>query len=402
MKYRTKPYRTAALFFLFILVYAFLVGACSRQQPQQAPPVPEVVTVKVREQQIELTTELPGRTSAFLVAEVRPQVSGIIHKRLFTEGSSVRKGNVLYEIDPAPFQAAYNSAAASLARAEANLPAVRSRAQRYRELLSDKAVSQQDFDDVDSAFRQAQAEVSYCKAMVETARINLGYTRVTAPISGRIGKSNMTEGALVTANQPTPLAVIQQFDPIYVDVPQSTADLLRLKSRIENGNLNGNGSGRKKVRLLLEDGSAYPLEGTMQFRDVTVDQTTGTVTLRAVFPNPDELLLPGMFVRGVAQEGINEHAILIPQQAVSRDTKGNPLVLLVSPEGKVVQRQISVDRAIGDKWLVTSGLAAGEQVIIEGIQKVRPGAPAKAVPAEKTAAPIPPAGNANDPAVPAK
>lgn len=379
MKSCPKPVRISQLCLLSIAAFTFLLGACDRQQAQTSPPPPEVVTVEVRQQQVVLTTELPGRTSAYLMAEVRPQVSGIIQKRMFKEGSAVKAGELLYQIDPAPFQAAYDSADASLARAQANLPALQSRAGRYRELLAGGAVSQQDFDDVDSAFRQAEAEVAYWKAAVESARINLGYTRVIAPISGRIGKSNMTEGALVTANQPAPLAVIQQLNPIYVDVPQSTTDLLRLKRRIEGGSLDQNGASQKKVKLLLEDGTAYPVEGTLEFRDVTVDPSTGTVTLRAVFPNPEDLLLPGMFVRAVVQEGINKQAILIPQEAVSRDPKGNPLTLIMDSEGIVRQRQLTIDRAIDNQWLVASGLAVGERVIVEGIQKVRPGAPAIAV-----------------------
>jgi len=335
--------------------------------------------VTVKAQEVVLTSELPGRTSAYLVAEVRPQVSGLILKRMFNEGSVVKAGAVLYQIDSAPFQAAYDSAGASLARAEANVPAIRSRAQRYRELLVTKAVSQQDFDDVDAALNQAEAEIKYWKAAVESARINLGYTRVTAPISGRIGKSNMTEGALVTANQPAPLAIIQQFDPIYVDVPQSTAELLRLKRRIQDGRLDQNETNQKKVQLILDDGTAYPLEGTLQFQDITVEQTTGTVTLRAVFPNPEDVLLPGMFVRAVVQEGVNKQAILIPQQAVSRDPKGNPVTLIVDAEGKVQQKMLTIDRAILDQWLVSSGLAPGDRVITEGIQKVRPGAAVKEV-----------------------
>lgn len=402
MKSHAKPVRIIAMFLALVLSCAFFLGACTRQKTPQAPPTPEVGVVTVRDQQVVLTTELPGRTSAYLVAEVRPQVSGIIQKRLFEEGSVVKKGDVLYQIDPAPFQAAYDSASASLARAQANVPALRSRAERYRELLADKAVSRQDFDDVDSAFMQAEAEVKYWKAMVETARINLGYTKVIAPISGRIGKSNMTVGALVTAGQPTPLAVVQQFDPIYVDVPQSTAELLRLKRRVESGSLEQNGTGQKKVRLLLEDGSEYPLEGTLKFQDVTVDRTTGSIMLRAVFPNPDGTLLPGMFVRGVAQEGINKKAMLVPQHAVSRDPKGNPLTLLVGPDGKVVERQLAIDRAVGNQWLVTAGLVPGDKIIVEGMQKVRPGAPAKAVPAEDAGTQGPAVKNGEQPATPAK
>jgi membrane fusion protein (multidrug efflux system) len=398
MKSCNKPVRIAATFLVFILSCTLILGACSRNKPQQMPPAPEVGTVTVREQQVVLTAELPGRTSAYLVAEVRPQVSGIIQKRLFEEGSNVKAGAVLYQIDPAPFQAAYDSAQASLARSEANLPAIRSRAERYRELLVEKAVSRQDVDDADSAQRQAEADVTYWKAAVQTARINLGYTKVIAPISGRIGRSNVTEGALVTANQPATLTTIQQLDPIYVDVPQSTAEVLRLKRRVESGSLEQNDASQKKVRLILEDGSEYPLEGTLKFQDVTVDRTTGSVTLRAVFPNPDGILLPGMFVRGVAQEGVNKKAILIPQHAVSRDPKGNPLVLIVGPDGKVVQKQVAIDRAMGNQWLVTSGLAPGDRVIVEGMQKVKPGILAKAVPSEETEAPKPAAENKTRPA----
>jgi membrane fusion protein (multidrug efflux system) len=355
------------------------LGGCDSRQ-QSPPPVPEVVTVNAQPQRLVLTTELPGRTSAYLVAEIRPQVNGIIQKRLFPEGSEVKAGDVLYQIDPAPFHAALDSARAALGRSEANLPTIRLRAERYRGLLSEKAVSQQDYDDKEAALKQAEADIEYWKAAVETARINLGYTRVTAPIAGRIGKSNVTDGALVTAYQALALATIQEIDPIYVDVPQSTSELLRLKRRLEEGHLNQDGPNQKKVKLTLEDGAAYPLNGTLQFRDVTVDPTTGSVILRVVFPNPEGVLLPGMFVRAVVKEGINEHAILIPQQAVSRDPKGNPVTLIVDGEGHVQQRMLSLDRAIGDKWLVSSGLSPGDRVIIEGMQRVRPGASVKVVP----------------------
>ena len=364
---------------LMALLGGLSLGGCDSRQ-QSPPPVPEVVTVNVQPQRLVLTTELPGRTSAYLVAEIRPQVNGIIQKRLFQEGSEVKAGEVLYQIDPAPFHAALDSARAALGRSEANLPTIRLRAERYRGLLSEKAVSQQDYDDKEAALKQAEADIDYWKAAVETARINLGYTRVTAPISGRIGKSNVTDGALVTAYQPLALATIQEIDPIYVDVPQSTSELLRLKRRLEDGHLNQDGPNQKKVKLTLEDGAAYPLNGTLQFRDVTVDPTTGSVILRVVFPNPEGVLLPGMFVRAVVKEGINEHAILIPQQAVSRDPKGNPVTLIVDGEGKVQQRMLTVDRAIGDKWLVSSGLSPGDRVIIEGMQRVRPGASVSVVP----------------------
>lgn len=376
-----KPFKLLVL--LIILSGGLLLGSCERQ-PQSAPPppVPEVAVVTTQPQQVELTTELPGRTSAYLVAEIRPQVNGLIQKRLFKEGSEVKAGQVLYQIDPAPFQAALDNAKASLARAEANRPAIRLRMQRYQELLADKAVSRQDYDDADAALKQAEADVEVWKAAVESARINLGYTRVTAPISGRIGRSSVTDGALVTAHQPVALSTIQQLDPIYADVPQSTTELLRLRRRLEDGSLNQNGRNQQKVKLILEDNTLYPLEGTLQFRDITVDPTTGSVILRVVVPNPEGVLLPGMFVRAVVKEGINEQAILIPQQTVSRDPKGNPAVLIVDAEGKVQQRMLTLDRAIGAQWLVSSGLASGERVIVEGMQKVRPGASVKAVPVD--------------------
>jgi membrane fusion protein, multidrug efflux system len=363
------------------LLGGLLMASCDRQQQSPPPPpAPEVATVTVQPQRMVLTTELPGRTSAYLVAEVRPQVNGIIQKRLFTEGSDVKAGQVLYEIDPAHFQASYDNAKAALGRAEANLPSIRSRAERYKELLPDKAVSQQEYDDAAAAEKQMQADIEFWKAMLETAKINLGYTRVTAPISGRIGRSVVTDGALVTAYQPVALTTIQQLDPIYVDVPQSTAELLRLKQRTERGGLKTNGENQRKVKLILEDRTLYPLEGTLQFRDVTVDPTTGSVILRIVFPNPKYVLLPGMFVRAVVQEGIAEDAILVSQQAVSRDPKGNPIVLIVDNAGKVQQRMLALDRAIDDQWLVASGLATGDHVIVEGLQKVRAGASVKEVP----------------------
>lgn len=355
-----------------------LPGGCERRQQASAPPsVPEVVAVTVQTQKAVLTTELPGRTAPYLVAEIRPQVNGLIQKRLFTEGSDVQAGQVLYQIDPAPFQAALDSAQAALGRSQANLPSIQSRVGRYKDLLADRAVSQQDYDDAASALNQVEADVQYWKAAVETARINLAYTRVTAPISGRVGRSSVTDGALVTAYQPVALATIQQLDPIYVDVPQSTATLLRLKRRMEDGRLSQDVANEKKVELVLDDGTKYPSAGTLQFRDVTVDPTTGSVIVRAVFANAEGVLLPNMFVRAVVKEGVNEQAILIPQQAVSRDPKGNPIAMIVDAEGKVEQRMLTLDRAIDNQWLVSSGLAAGDRVIVEGLQKVRPGAAVK-------------------------
>ena len=344
------------------------------------PPPPEVAVYTVQPRQVELTSELPGRTSAFLAAEIRPQVSGIIQKRVFTEGSDVEIGQVLYQIDPAPFQAALDNALAALGRAEAHVPAVQLRVDRYKQAISDKAVSQQDLDDANAALGQAVADVRYSKAMAETARINLGYSKIVSPISGRIGKSAVTDGAIVTAYQPTALTTIQQLDPIYVDVLQSTTDLLKFQRRIKEGNITRGNNGINEVSLILSDGTTYAEKGTLQFRDVSVDPTTASVTLRMVFPNPKGVLLPGMFVRAIVKEGVDPQAILIPHQAVSRDAKGNPLALVVNREDKVELRPINIDRSMGNEWLITDGLAPGERVIMEGMQRARPGTPVRAVP----------------------
>jgi len=354
-----------------------LIG-CGR--PPFPPPPTEVAVVTIMPQRAVLTTELPGRTSAYRIAEIRPQVNGIIQKRLFTEGSDVNAGQILYQIDPAPFQAAVNNAKASLSRARASLPSIRSRVERYKELLVESAVSQQEYDDATSSLNQTEAEIQYWQATVETANINLGYTSVTAPISGRIGKSSVTDGALVIAYQPTALSTIQQIDPIYADVPQSTAEMLRLNRSMKDGRLNQNEMSQKKVKLFLEDGTEYSSDGKLQFRDITVDPTTGTVILRIVFPNPQGVLLPGMFTRVVIEEGVQEQAILIPQQSVLRDVKGNPIVLMVDAENKVQPRPLVLERAIGNQWLVSSGLSFGDRVIVEGIQKARPGSVVMAVP----------------------
>lgn len=378
-----------------ILAAATLCAVCilagcqnsGTRAPGQAGP-PEVAFVEMKPERVAIKTELPGRVSALLIAEVRPQVSGIIQSRLFKEGSDVKAGEVLYQIDPATYQAAWESAKAQLARAEANITSIRFRAERYKELVEIRAVSRQEYDDATAALKQAEAEIAAGKAAVETARINLGYTRVTAPISGRIGKSSVTVGALVTANQPVPLATIQQIDPVYVDVTQSSAVLLQLQRAMASGALKRDSANRARVKLLLEDGTPYPLEGTLQFQDVTVDPTTGSTILRIVFPNPKRVLLPGMFARAVLEEGVSEKALLVPQQGVSRDPKGNPLALIVDAENKVQQRVLTLVRTIGDRWLVSDGLAPGDRVIVEGMQKVRPGATVKAVPfAEATGGP---------------
>jgi membrane fusion protein (multidrug efflux system) len=379
-----------------LMALTLMLGGCGSGQGQPGGPnqVPEVATVTIQPQQVELTTELPGRTSPYLVAEIRPQVNGIIKKRLFQEGSDVKAGQLLYQIDPAPFQVALDSAKASLGKAQANLPSIRLRTQRYQELLADKAVSRQDYDDAAAAMGQVQAEIEYWKAQVEAARINLGYTKVTAPISGRIGKSAVTDGALVTAYQPTALATIQQLDPIYVDVSQSSAELLRLKRNLEAGRLAADSKNGRKVCILLEDGNLCPQAGTLQFRDVTVDQATGSFTLRIVVPNPQHLLLPGMFVRASVQEGIAQKATLVPQQGVNRNPKGEPYALIVDDSGKVQMRMLKLNRALGDQWLVSSGLEPGERVIVEGLMKVRPGATVKTVPWEGAKAGAPDTKNA--------
>jgi membrane fusion protein, multidrug efflux system len=345
-------------------VILMVAVGCSRSSQQTGTlPAPEVAVVSVAPQSLVLMTELPGRTAPFLVADIRPQVNGLIQKRLFTEGADVQVGQELYQIDPAPFRAVFD-------KAKANLTSIRLRAERIKSALGSKAVSQQDFDDADAALKQAEADL-------ETARINLAYTKITAPIAGRIGKSSVTDGAIVTAYQPVALATIQQLDPVYVDVPQSTSDLLRLQRRLADGRLTRDGNTQNIVQLILEDGTKYPTEGTLQFRDVSVDPTTATVILRMVFPNPNGVLLPGMFVRTAVKEGVNEKAVLIPQQAVMRDPKGNPMVMIVNTAGVVEPRMLTLDRAIGDKWLVTGGLATGERVIVEGLQKVRPGTAVK-------------------------
>lgn len=483
------------------LLGSLLAAGCRDRQQAAAPGAPEVLTLVVVPREVVLRRELPGRTAPHLIAEIRPQVSGLIEHRLFTEGADVKAGDVLYELDASSYQAACANAKAAVAtatanhanavaarssaqaayagaqanvagakaghatalaardaakaaltaaqagqtQAEANAVPLRLRAERFRELVATKAVSQQDCDDADAALKQAEAGIASAVATVrgaeaeivraeaaiqvaeatlqsadaallaaaadiqsaeaaiqssqamiesaeaglETARINLGYTKITAPISGRIGRSLVTTGALVTAHQPAALATIQQLDPIYVDVPQATAELLRLQRRLEDGRLSHNGT-QKTVKLLLEDGSNYPSAGTLQFREVSVDPTTGSFILRMVFPNPDRVLLPGMFVRAVVEEGVKEQAILVPQQAVSRNPKGEPLAMVVDAEGKAQQRALTLDRAIGSEWLVSSGLAAGDRLIVEGLQRVRPGtAVREAAPATAATTPAP-------------
>jgi membrane fusion protein (multidrug efflux system) len=365
---------------LLALLAALLLTGCGGEQRQAFTPEVAVTTLKT--EKVTLKVELPGRTSAYLMSEVRPQVGGIIKKRYFTEGGNVKAGQVLYQIDPSTYQAAYDSAKASLARAEANLATTRLKAARYKDLIAIKAISRQEYDDIVAAHKQAEADVASGKAAVENARINLAYTRVTAPISGRIGKSSVTDGALVTASQPAALAVIQQLDPMYVDVTQASSELLRLKDDMAKGKIKS-GANQAKVRLIQENGSVYPETGVLKFSDVTVDQTTGSVIVRTVFPNKKNILLPGMFVQAVVEEGETDKAILVPQQAVYRDLKGNAMVMLVDASDKVEQRTIRVGQTFGDKWLVVEGLKEGERVIMEGRIKVKPGMTVKVVPFEE-------------------
>ncbi|GGB45717.1 efflux RND transporter periplasmic adaptor subunit [Shewanella inventionis] len=345
--------------------------AAQAQQQQQPPSPVGVMTVEAVSQAI--TVELPGRSRAFLEAEVRPQVSGIITKRAFTEGSEVSQGQSLYQIDSATYKAALVSAEADLASANAALASAKAKAARYAQLVKTNAVSKQDFDETEAAYKEAQAAVTVAKAAINTANINLEYTEVKAPISGRIGKSSVTAGALVTANQATTLATIQQLDPINVDIVQSSVQLLRLKANLRSGQLLK--SDNAKVSLMLEDGSTYDYEGTLQFAEVNVDETTGSVTLRAEFPNPDGTLLPGMYVRAQLNAGQDPQAILVPQRAITRNNKGQAVAMLVDKDNKVEMRVVKTAEVIDNQWRIVEGLAPGDKLIVEGLQKIRPGAP---------------------------
>lgn len=377
-------------------------GAKGQPGAGGAAPAAEVGVITVAPRNISLTTELPGRVSAFLVAEVRPQVGGIVKTRSFREGTDVKAGQTLYQIDPATYRATVQSAEAALARAQASVASAKALAARYKDLVKIDAVSRQAVDDADAAALQGEADVASARAQLATARINLDYTRVTAPISGRIGRSSVTAGALVTASQADALATIQALDTVYVDVTQSSAELLRLRRDLAAGRLTGGSNGdQATVRLKLEDGSDYGMTGKLQFSDVTVDEQTSAVTLRAVFPNPNKLLLPNMYVRAVLEEGVRENAITVPQQAVARNSKGEPTAMVVGADGKVQPRALKTPRTIGDQWLVDSGLQAGDQVVVEGLQKARPGAQVKAVPYNPAAAAAgasAPAGAASAPA----
>jgi len=367
---------------IFPLAVLALLSACSSRSAGPPAPGPvEVGVVTITPTPLTLTRELPGRTSAFRVAEVRARVNGIVQKRLFSEGSDVQEGQKLFLIDPAPYEAALDGAKAALARAEATLGNARVQAQRVSELIKTNVVSQQDHDNAMAALKTAEADVASARAAEQMARINFGFTTVTAPVSGRIGRSAVTEGAYAQASQATLLATIQQIDPMYVDLAQSADEVLRLKRDLQSGKLQGPGKGQARVRLLTDDGREYAHAGTLQFTDVTVDPGTGSIVLRALFPNPKGELLPGMFVRARLDEGLNPAALLVPQVGVTRDQKGLPVALVVTAEKKVERRQIVTDRAVGTAWLVTDGIKPGEQVIVEGVQKVRPGSLVNPVPA---------------------
>ena len=360
-------------------IMGLALSACDSQNspPPAATVVTEVGVVTLAASDVPLQVDLPGRTTAYRKAEVRPQVTGIIQKRLFEEGAEIKAGTPLYQIDSASYQATHNSAKAELARADANLAAAAARESRYKNLSTMKAISQQDYDDAQASLGQAKANVAAAKAAVESALISLKYTKVLAPIDGVISKSSVTEGALVNAGQADVLANIMQLDPIYVDVSQSVDELLQLRREMLKGDVAKAESA--KVRLVFDDGSVYEHEGSLQFTEVGVNESTGTVVLRAQFPNPDRLLLPGMFVRTQLDEGVRTNSLLAPQRGVTRDRLGNATALVINKEGIVEQRQLKTGRAVGDQWLVLEGLAVGDQVIVEGLQKVKPGAPAKAV-----------------------
>lgn len=371
-----------------------VLTACGQSTAQTAPAATavEVGVVTLTTQDVKLQTELPGRTVAFQTAEIRPQVGGIILKRQFTEGGAVTAGDALYQIDPASFAATVQSAKASVAKAEADLQQAKAKASRYQQLIKQRLVSQQDFDEIQANFQQRQAEVAAAKAQLTSAQIQLDYSSIKAPISGQISKSSVTAGALVSAGQATALATIAQLDPIYVEVTQSSAELLKLKKSLASGAL---GQGSTNVSLKLEDGSQYPLQGQLQFAEVTVDASTGSVVLRAEFANPQQLLLPGMYVRATIDSAVKSAAVLAPQRGISRNAKGEATAMVVNKEGIAELRLVNASRTIADQWLIETGLNAGEQLIVEGLQKIRPGSPVKAVPFQSATTPAAPVASQN-------
>ncbi|MDF3056564.1 MAG: efflux transporter periplasmic adaptor subunit [Rariglobus sp.] len=361
---------------------ALALAGCAKKSTAASAPAPvEVGVITVAATPLTLTQELPGRTSAFRIAEVRARVSGIVLKRHFTEGGDVKEGQLLYTIDPAPYQAALDSAKANLARAEANAAVTQLQANRSKKLIEAQAISQQEYDDVAAADLAAQADVAAARAAVQTAGINIGYTQVTAPVSGRIGLSQVTEGAYVQQGTATLLATVQQLDPLYVDLTQSSTELLRLRRAFAEGKLQRSHDGGARAKLLLDDGRIYAEDGTLQFSDVTVDPSTSSITLRALFPNPKNDLLPGMFVRARLEEGSTPDAILVPQLGVTRNTRGEATALVVGADNKVELRVLKTDRTVGNQWLVSDGLKPGDQLIVQNLQRIRPGAAVKPIPA---------------------
>lgn len=385
---RTAPRRRAALI-AALLAAVPMLSSCDEAPAQAAPPPArpvDVTVVTLRHQPAPVSTVLPGRTAAFQVAEVRPQVGGVLRERLFNEGQEVAAGQPLFRIDPATYQAALETAEAALNRAKATADQAQTTVDRYRPLVRARAVSQQDFDVAEAALRQAQADVASAQAAVDAARINLGYTVVNSPIAGRTGRASVTVGALVTASQANALVTVTQLNPIYVDVTQPSAALLRQRRDVAEGVLRRDSTDSAEAVLILEDGTEYARRGHIQFSEVIVDQGTGSVTLRAVFPNPDGLLMPGMFVRARVEEGVIDRALLVPQQAVQRTPRGEPMAYVVKEDGTVEPRVLQTSRAIGTNWLVTAGLGAGDRVVLEGMLRIRPGAKVNATEAATPAA----------------
>ncbi|MFJ1210822.1 efflux RND transporter periplasmic adaptor subunit [Burkholderia pyrrocinia] len=381
MRVERVPYRL-----ITVAAAAVFLAACGKKESAPPPQTPEVGVVTVQPQAVPVFSELPGRTSAFLVAQVRARVDGIVLRREFTEGTDVKAGQRLYKIDPAPYLAALNSAKATLAKAQANLVTQNALVARYKVLVAANAVSKQDYDNAVATQGQAAADVAAGKAAVDTAQINLGYTDVVSPITGRVGISQVTPGAYVQASQATLMSTVQQLDPVYVDLTQSSLEGLKLRQDVQSGRLKTSGPGAAKVSLILEDGKTYAEPGKLQFSDVTVDQATGSVTIRAVFPNPGRVLLPGMFVRARIEEGVNENAFLVPQIGVTHDQKGQAIAMVVNASNKVEPRPLKTTGMQGQNWIVEGGLAAGDHVIVQGGEKVRPGATVKSVPAQLASA----------------
>jgi membrane fusion protein (multidrug efflux system) len=372
--------RTALRAMAMSVAAALLLAACGKDQDGPPPP-PEVSIVTLKPRAVAITDQLPGRTTAFRVAEVRPQVTGIVQKRLFAEGTEVKAGAQLFQIDSGSYRAALSSAQAALKRAEAQAVTAKLLAERYEPLIAANAVSRQENDEAIAARARADADVASARAAVDAARINVVYTQVLSPISGQIGRTLVTEGALVTSGQQTPLATIQQLDPIYVDIAQSSTEMLRLQRQLANGELVKDDKNQAEVTLTLEDGSAYAERGRLKVSEASVDPSTGSVVLRAVFPNPRRELLPGMFVRAQLAQGTRSAALMVPQRGVSHNQKGEATVLIVDREDKVAERVVTADRSIDGEWLITAGLNAGDRVIVDGLQKARPGSAVKAVPA---------------------